>query len=62
MQRAQLPDGRARLIIPIVTVHVEPSRKLRRLSVGGLELDESLGPGGVRELEADDLCTVFMDR
>ncbi len=32
---------------------------LRRLSIGGLALDESLGPGGLRELEEKDLCTLF---
>jgi pseudouridine synthase len=37
----------------------KPVVRLRRLSVGGLEIDESLGPGGIRELEDGDLCKVL---
>ena len=33
--------------------------ELRRLSIGALILDESLGPGGFREMTKDDLCRVF---
>lgn len=40
----------------------KPVRKLRRLSIGGLQMDESLGPGGFREIAQDELCTVFMGR
>ena len=36
-----------------------PVLSLRRLSIGGLYLDESLGPGGWKELGQDDLCRVF---
>lgn len=36
-----------------------PVLELRRLSVGGLVLDENLGPGGLRELFPGDLCRVF---
>ena len=36
-----------------------PVKELRRLSVGGLNLDESLGAGGWRELSEEDLCRVF---
>ena len=32
---------------------------LRRLSIGALSLDESLGPGGLRELDEKDLCKLF---
>ena len=32
---------------------------LRRLSIGGLTLDDTLGPGGYRELNETDLCTLF---
>lgn len=39
-----------------------PVLRLRRLSIGGLCLDENLGPGGLRELEPDELCKVFMVR
>ena len=40
----------------------KPVVKLRRLSIGALELDESLGSGGFRELDERDLCTVLLDR
>ncbi len=36
-----------------------PVRQLRRLRIGGLELDGSLGPGNYRELEEADLCRLF---
>lgn len=36
-----------------------PVLELRRLSVGGLKLDESLGPGGWKVLSEEDLCRVF---
>lgn len=32
---------------------------LRRLAIGGLTLDETLGPGGFRELTQEDLCKLF---
>ena len=32
---------------------------LRRLSIGGLELDSQLGEGAYNELGQDDLCRVF---
>ena len=40
----------------------KPVLELRRLAVGGLELDPALGPGGFRELTNEDLCRVFMGR
>ena len=36
-----------------------PVLELRRLSIGALHLDESLGPGGWKELTQEDLCRVF---
>lgn len=33
--------------------------KLRRLSIGQLQIDESLGTGGIKELGEEDLCKVF---
>ena len=39
----------------------KPVVHLRRLSVGALTLDESLTPGGVRELSQEDLCKVLSD-
>ena len=39
----------------------KPVIRLRRLSVGGLVLDDSLGPGGFRALDEEDLCKVLSD-
>ena len=39
----------------------KPVIKLRRLSVGELELGESLEAGGIRELGQEDLCKVLRD-
>ena len=39
----------------------KPVTRLRRLSVGALTLDESLEPGGIRELGQEDLCKVLKD-
>ena len=39
----------------------KPVTHLRRLSVGALELGESLEPGGIRELDQKDLCKVLKD-
>ena len=39
----------------------KPVTRLRRLSVGALTLDESLEPGGIRELGQEDLCKVLRD-
>ena len=36
-----------------------PVLELRRLSIGALQLDESLGLGGWKELTQEDLCRVF---
>ena len=39
----------------------KPVLELRRLAVGALEHEESLGPGGFRELDENDLCKVLKD-
>ena len=36
-----------------------PVLELRRIRIGGLTLDEKLGPGGWKELDPADLCRVF---
>ena len=36
-----------------------PVTQLRRLCIGALELDSSLGPGGFKELDEKDLCRLF---
>ena len=37
----------------------KPVISLRRLRIGDLELDKTLGPGGYRELAPEDLCRLF---
>ncbi len=63
-----LPDGRLLVRVTEGKYHQVrrmlasrglPVLALRRLSIGGLTLDESLGPGGWKDLSAEDLCRVF---
>lgn len=55
-------EGKYHQVKRMLAARGKPVLKLRRVSVGALELDEALGPGGFRELEQDELCRVFMDR
>ncbi len=52
-------EGKYHQVRRMLASRGKPVRVLRRLSVGGLLLDESLGPGGFRELTEEDLCTLF---
>ena len=63
-----LPDGRLLVRVTEGKYHQVrrmlasrglPVLELRRLSVGGLKLDESLGPGGWKDLDHEALCRVF---
>ncbi len=55
-------EGKYHQVKRMLASRGKPVRTLRRLSVGALELDETLGPGGFRELDQQELCTVFLDR
>ena len=55
-------EGKYHQVKRMLASRGKPVLKLRRLSIGTLELDEGLGPGGFRELEQEELCTVFLDR
>lgn len=55
-------EGKYHQVKRMLAARGKPVRELRRLSIGGLILDESLGPGGIRELGAEELCKVFMGR
>lgn len=55
-------EGKYHQVKRMLAARGKPVRKLRRLSIGSLELDEALGPGGFRELSEDELCTVFIDK
>ena len=52
-------EGKYHQVKRMLAARGKPVRALRRLAVGGLELDESLGPGGFRELTEEDLCKVL---
>ena len=52
-------EGKYHQVKRMLASRAKPVKTLRRLAVGGLELDESLGPGGFRELTEEDLCKVL---
>lgn len=55
-------EGKYHQVKRMLAARGKPVVKLRRLSIGALALDESLGAGGWRELDPEELCTVFMGR
>lgn len=55
-------EGKYHQVKRMLASRGKPVCKLRRLSIGALELDETLGPGGFREMDQHELCTVFLDR
>ena len=52
-------EGKYHQVKRMLAARGKPVRTLRRLAVGDLELEESLGPGGFRELDKEDLCKVL---
>lgn len=52
-------EGKYHQVRRMLASRGKPVLTLRRLSIGGLLLDEDLGPGGWRELRDEDLCTLF---
>ena len=52
-------EGKYHQVKRMLASRGKPVRRLRRLSVGELEIGEALGPGGFRELEENDLCKVL---
>ena len=54
-------EGKYHQVKRMLASRGKPVKALRRLSVGELELGEELGPGGLRELENEDLCKVLRD-
>lgn len=55
-------EGKYHQVKRMLASRGKPVVELRRLSIGGLKLDEELAPGGFRELTEEDLCSVFMGR
>ncbi len=54
-------EGKYHQVKRMLASRGKPVQKLRRLAVGDLALDETLGPGGLRELDDEDLCKLFRD-
>ena len=52
-------EGKYHQVKRMLASRGKPVLSLRRLSIGGLVLEEALGPGGYRELSDQDLCTLF---
>ena len=52
-------EGKYHQVKRMLASRRKPVQRLRRLSVGELEIGEDLGPGGFRELEENDLCKVL---
>ena len=52
-------EGKYHQVKRMLASRGKPVRRLRRLSVGELEIGEDLGAGGFRELEENDLCKVL---
>ena len=52
-------EGKYHQVKRMLAARGKPVTALRRLSVGELEIEEALGPGGFRELEERDLCKVL---
>lgn len=52
-------EGKYHQVRRMLASRGKPVLSLRRLSIGGLALDGSLGPGGWKELADRDLCTLF---
>ena len=52
-------EGKYHQVKRMLASRGKPVLALRRLSVGPLQLDDSLGPGGWKELDGEDLCKLF---
>ncbi len=52
-------EGKYHQVRRMLASRALPVQELKRLSIGSLQLDESLAPGCWKELDAEDLCRVF---
>jgi len=52
-------EGKYHQVRRMLASRGKPVLTLRRLSIGGLVLDDALGSGAWRELDEKDLCTLF---
>ena len=54
-------EGKYHQVKRMLASRGKPVMALKRLRIGGLELDESLEPGDYRPLTADELCSVMKE-
>lgn len=54
-------EGKYHQVKRMLAARGKPVKELRRLSIGGLKIDERLGPGGFRELTEKDLCKLLCE-
>lgn len=54
-------EGKYHQVKRMLASRGKPVMALKRLKIGGLELDESLEPGDYRPLTADELCSVMKE-
>ena len=52
-------EGKYHQVRRMLASRGKPVTELRRLAIGALRLDDSLGAGGYRELDENDLCSLF---
>ena len=52
-------EGKYHQVKRMLASRGKPVLALRRIAVGGLYLDDALGPGDLRELDERDLCKLF---
>ena len=55
-------EGKYHQVKRMLAARGKPVLRLRRLSIGGLELGNLLKPGELRALTEEDLCTVFIGK
>ncbi|MBR4394574.1 MAG: rRNA pseudouridine synthase [Oscillospiraceae bacterium] len=54
-------EGKYHQVKRMLASRGKPVLELRRLAIGELKIDESLGPGGCRELTENDLCKLLCE-
>ena len=55
----EVMEGKYHQVKRMLASRGKPVTELKRLSIGGLKLDESLSPGSFRALEQNELCSVM---
>ena len=58
----EVMEGKYHQVKRMLASRGKPVTELKRLSIGGLKLDETLLPGGFRALEQNELCSVMKEK